>query len=315
MKILLTGASSFTGLWFAEALAEKGHHVTAVLRREDSHYQGIRRLRVERLKKFAALHFNAPFGTQSFFNVLETHAPFDIICHHAAEVTNYKSAEFDFAAALASNTLNIGRLFDCLKQQKCRKIILTGSVFEQREGLSSDGAHAVSPYGLSKGLTSDVFSYYAALYEFRLGKFVIPNPFGPYEEARFTTYLAKCWLEGRPATVSYPDYVRDNIPACLLAKSYAAFVESLPDLPGYCQLNPSYKPAPQACFVQEFAQEMQSRLGVACDYTLQKQIHFSEPKVRINSHPLDLQALAWNESLSWDMLANYYLQTFHQAML
>ena len=32
MKVLITGASSFTGYWFASALAEAGHHVVAPLR-------------------------------------------------------------------------------------------------------------------------------------------------------------------------------------------------------------------------------------------------------------------------------------------
>ena len=33
MKILFTGASSFTGYWFVKELAERGHEVTALLRR------------------------------------------------------------------------------------------------------------------------------------------------------------------------------------------------------------------------------------------------------------------------------------------
>jgi nucleoside-diphosphate-sugar epimerase len=32
MKILLTGSSSFTGYWFAEALAGAGHYIVAPLR-------------------------------------------------------------------------------------------------------------------------------------------------------------------------------------------------------------------------------------------------------------------------------------------
>ena len=79
---------------------------------------------------------------------------------------------------------------------RVRKVVLTGSVFEQREGAGTEGLRAVSPYGLSKGLTADVFSYFTELLGMKLGKFVIPNPFGPLEEPRFTSYLIHNWFQG-----------------------------------------------------------------------------------------------------------------------
>ena len=62
-----------------------------------------------------------------------------------------------------------------------------------------------------------------------LGKFVIPNPFGPLEEPRFTHYLAKKWFAKEVAIVNTPLYVRDNIHVSLLAKSYVHYVTSLVD--------------------------------------------------------------------------------------
>lgn len=309
MKILFTGASSFSGLWFAEALAARGHSLVTPLQRPQVEYEGLRKMRVQRLKKCAKKIFDCPFGSLLFLDLLEKEGPFDLICHHAATVTDYKSHTFDFVGALESNTLSINLFFEQLKAQKCQKLLLTGSLFEQREGLSSPGNQAVSPYGLSKGLTSDVFSYFSALYGIKLGKFVIPNPFGPYEEARFTTYLANSWLHNKPASVTFPEYLRDNIPISLLAKSYAAFAESLTSDAGYSKLNPSFRPETQGSFVQSFAKEMQERLNVPCEYTLQKQTEFSEPKVRINCDPLDPEALGWKEAPAWDALAEFYLQT------
>ena len=46
MRILLTGGSSFTGLWFARSLAAKGHTVVAPLKGSD--YSGLRGERVSR---------------------------------------------------------------------------------------------------------------------------------------------------------------------------------------------------------------------------------------------------------------------------
>jgi nucleoside-diphosphate-sugar epimerase len=80
-----------------------------------------------------------------------------------------------------------------LQAKGCNRVIVTGSVFEPNEGGEGD-TRAVSPYGLSKGLTFHVFKYFAETLGMQLGKFVIPNPFGPYEEPRFTAYLIRSWL-------------------------------------------------------------------------------------------------------------------------
>ena len=102
-------------------------------------------------------------------------------------------------------------------------VLLTGSVFESGEGAGSQGLPDFSPYGLSKALTARMFAYYCQRAGIGLGKFVIPNPFGPFEEPRFTAYLMKTWLAGATAACSSPAYVRDNIHVSLLAKVYAQF--------------------------------------------------------------------------------------------
>lgn len=312
MQIVLTGATSFTGFWFASALCERKHQLTLLLRRPLEEYQGIRKTRLNELKAWGPeIIDDCSFGSESFLEYLKNRKPFDLFCHHAAEVKDYKSPDFDFAAALTSNTRNIKSLFEILKKQECRKLLLTGSVFEQREGFSSEGENAISPYGLSKGLTSDVYRYFANLYDLKLGKFVIPNPFGPYEDGeRFTSYLAKRWLCGEKADVSFPDYVRDNIPVELLAMIYADFAESLSSERGYSRISPSYRPAAQRYFIQEFAHEMRERFELPCEYILHNQINFLEPKVRINCDPVKPDQLQkWDESKFWNSLAEYYMKS------
>ena len=83
-----------------------------------------------------------------------------------------------------------------------------------------------SAYGLSKALTAQVFRYYCGRAGLSLGKFVIPNPFGPYEEPRFTAYLMKNWLTGGTPSCSSPAYVRDNIHVSLLAKAYPGLLKT-----------------------------------------------------------------------------------------
>jgi len=306
MKILFTGGSSFTGMWFLRELAEAGHEVTATFLRDKGSYSGLRLRRIEKVLPKVEGRFSCAFGEENFLEAVASREKWDLFCHHAAEVTDYKSADFDYAAALEKNTRNLDTVLEALLKRGCRRLLLTGSVFEQREGRGSDSLRAVSPYGLSKGLTSDVFCYYAQIKKMRLGKFVIPNPFGPYEEPRFTAFLMREWFEGKTAKVSSPAYIRDNIHVSLLAKGYRRFAESLIDEAGFEKLNPSGYRGSQGEFTARFAEEMRPRLGLPCRFELMEQKEFPEPKERVNSDELNPKELQWNEKSAWDAIAEYY---------
>lgn len=309
MKILFTGASSFTGMWFLKELAKAGHQVTAAFLRPLEAYDGLRKKRVEEVIPYCRPIYNCPFGSESMLKLLKEEM-WDMLCHHAADVTNYKSPSFDFAAALSSNTKNLTQVISLMKNKGCNRILLTGSVFEQNEGKGSDNLRAVSPYGLSKGLTFESFRYFCDQFEMKLGKFVIPNPFGPFEEPRFTTFLVRNWMEGSVPKVSSPDYIRDNIHASLLAKHYVDFAQRLTTTPGYDKCNPTGYQESQGDFTQRFAREMGKRLPFTCSFEIGKQTEFPEPVQRINSDRTDHNKLSWNEQHAWDDLAQFYLRQY-----
>jgi hypothetical protein len=141
-----------------------------------------------------------------------------------------------------------------------------------------------------------------------LGKFVIPNPFGPYEEPRFTTYLAKTWLKGEVAGVKTPAYIRDNIHVGLLAETYRHFVEKQIGASGFRKLNPSGYVESQGAFATRFAEEMRRRTQLPCALELHAQVQFEEPKMRVNTDMAAVAVPEWNEAQAWDELAAYYLE-------
>jgi UDP-glucose 4-epimerase len=306
MRILFTGASSFTGAWFARELAAAGHTVVAALR-GDGVYDGMRAVRAKWLREAVEIRPGCAFGSDAFLDLVRGNpGGFDVLCHHGAQVGDYRSPDFDPYAAAALNLHGLPEVMRALKQVGCFRLVLTGSVFEQDEGAGSAPLRAFSPYGLSKGLTAAAASFYADREGFTFEKFVIPNPFGPYEEPRFTSYLMRTWLKGETAGVQTPRYVRDNVPASLLARAYAGFVAASPAPGSVRRLNPSFYPESQGAFAERVRREVAARLGRPCGLELGEQTEFPEPPVRINTELLDPAALGWSEAAAWDAFVEFY---------
>jgi UDP-glucose 4-epimerase len=303
VKVLLTGASSFTGYWFARAFNEAGAHVVAPLRGARADYrEGARAERVRRLSSAAEIVEAAPFGSDRFL-ALANDGGYDLLCHHAAQVGDYRSLDFDIAGALAQNTANLRAVLETLRNGGLKGAILTGSVFEQDEGAGEAPLVAFSPYGLSKGLTADVFHHRCREAGVRYAKFVIPNPFGPLEEPRFCAYLIRAWKKGEVARVNTPLYVRDNIHVSLLAAAYVKFAGEIAG--GACRdrLSPSGYVEGQGVFAERFAAAMRPRLGMECKLELGKQTDFSEPLMRVNVDAATRYVGSWNEAAAWDAVA------------
>ena len=309
MKILLTGASSFTGLWFARSLSANGHTVLAPLKGKD--YSGLRGRRVAELGRVAEIIEECPFGSPRFLDVIAANS-FDLLCQHAARTGDYRNAEFDVTLAVADNTHKLPVVLKAMLDKGLAGVIVTGSVFEQDEGAGNAPLRAFSPYGLSKGLTWQYQRILSETMHFSLGKIVIPNPFGPFEEPRFCNYLIQSWLRGEVPSVRTPLYVRDNVHVDLLAAAYAAFAQQVPSRPGISKLNPSFYVESQGAFANRFATEMQSRLNIACPVSLLEQAEFAEPMVRVNTDRIDGAALGWKEGSAWDAEAEFYASQFRR---
>lgn len=301
MKILLTGASSFTGYWFARTLAEQGHEVVAPLLRPLNAYSGDTRAeRVSSLDDLVRLVPGCAFGSETFMDLLGE--KFDLLAHHAAQVGDYKSPDFDITGAVAANTKNLREI---LESGKIGAMVLTSSVFAQREGAGTAPLPAFSPYGLSKGITTDIAAYRASEAGIPFGRFVIPNPFGPMEEPRFCAYLMRCWKAGDVAGVNTPAYIRDNIHVDLLALAYARYAVEVVKGAAPAALHPSGYVESQGSFAERFAAEMRPRLNLECALDLAHQTEFPEPVMRVNTDQAAIYVGDWNEEAAWDAVAAY----------
>ncbi|MCW6507715.1 NAD(P)-dependent oxidoreductase [Lichenifustis flavocetrariae] len=309
MRILLTGASSFTGAWFATALVQAGHTVTAPFRGTSGSYEGARGQRVKSLGGLVEPIWGLSFGDERFQDLVASQS-FDLFCHHAAEMTDYRSWSFDSLAATAANTRNARPVLERLVEKGCAALIVTGSVFEPFEGLGDPQHRSFNPYGLSKHLSFEVLRLEAERLKLAIGKFVIPNPFGPREEFRFTSFLAREWIAGRVPKVATPAYVRDNIPVSLLTRSYVDFVTRKLAENASLRGTPSGYIEDQGAFAHRVARELAPRLGCPCPVELAVQTDFLEPLVRVNDQRAPQLFPDWSESGAWDDLAAYYKTVF-----
>jgi nucleoside-diphosphate-sugar epimerase len=306
MNVLLTGASSFTGFWFAKALAARGHRVYATFQGSPDSYDALRRRRIDALPPEVERLWEVSLQSESLLRVVSTGGRWDVLCLHGAYVTGYRNPDFDAVHALRNNTDGLLQLFERLAAQGLRRVVATGTVFEADEGAGEEPLRAFSPYGLSKTLTWKVQQYLAQSLKLSLGKFVIPNPFGPFETPRFTTYLLKNWYMGKTVEVRTPAYIRDNIHVSRLAEHYADFAEGMPSGLANPKCAPIGYVESQGAFTLRFAAEMRKRLGLACEVALVPQTDFSEPLMRVNTQVIQLAPSQWSEAAAWDELAAWY---------
>lgn len=305
MRILLTGLSSFTGSWFATELARRGHSVLGTLQGDAAEYPALVHQRLA-MATGAGVEVaeRVTYGSSALLRVVER--GWDVVGYHGADVRDYRLPTFDLLGAVERNTRGAGELFAAARSSGVRHVVVSGTVFEPNAGRGDRADRAVTPYGLSKALTWEVLRFHAEAAALPAAKFVIANPFGRYEQARFCTYLVKSWLVGETPVVRTPDYVRDNVPIDALAAAYADFAGE----PGAGACSPSGFVGSQGEFTARFAREIGGRLGVAAPFQLATQSDFSEPRERVGRNP----ALAgWDEAAFWDDLAAYYREVLAAA--
>nr|QQZ49875.1 NAD(P)-dependent oxidoreductase [Phenylobacterium glaciei] len=211
-RVLLTGATSFTGVWIARALADAGHEVIAPLKRVESDYEGLRRDRMDRLKSVARVAFDAPFGSPAFLDLLKTARP-DVFAHHAADIPGYRNADYDVAAGVTRNLTGAGVVFEAAATAGVHGVIATGTGFED----AAEGGLAVSPYGLSKKLTNDGFRHLALWRGLAFGRFMINGPFGPLEEGGWSGRCSRPGSRARPAWCGPQPMCATTSPCCCWA--------------------------------------------------------------------------------------------------
>ncbi len=308
MKILFTGASSFTGFWMASALCDAGHEVTAIYTKgQPADYADLRRRRVDLLGAKVQPVFGLAFGEEKFLEVIRTRGPFEVICHHGSATGDYKSPAYDYRQALERDTRGISAVLDTALAVGLRAFVHTGTYFEADEGTGSMPHRAFSPYALSKTLSWQTVRFQCEVRGIRVGKFVLPNPVGLWDEPRLVGYLLRSWARRETAIIQTPGYVRDNAPVELLAKTYAGFVQALVTGTSLqLKANPSGWAEPVADFATRLQGKIRGFSGLECAVDFARQTDFPEPLARANTESVLANWPAQAEQEFWQSLWAQY---------
>lgn len=312
MRVLMTGASSFTGSWMARRLVEAGAVVTAA--RRGCHAEDGQRIRERSamLARRVRQVDEAPFGSERFLDLIRDEGPFDLLCLHGATVGDHRAADFDVVRALRTDTHRIARVLERFAGRGGRAVLFTGSVFEADEGRGEAPQGAIGGYGLAKTLTWQVVRHAAEQCDLRLGKFVIPHPFGPMEKPGLTSMLAEAWLTGQVPTLNAPHLVRDHIHVDLLARAYARFAREIHGWTGRQLVHhagPSGHVETVANFTTRFAQALGPLLGVPTRWS-SAPTESDQPRIRCNAEPAAGLHPEFDEARAFEELAIWYLQRF-----
>ncbi|MGF1474912.1 MAG: NAD-dependent epimerase/dehydratase family protein [Geminicoccaceae bacterium] len=305
MRVLLTGASSFTGCWFARALIEREAEVTALLAGPRNDGRADRDVRLATLPAEVGLIDRAPFGTPAFLNAITRLGPFETACLHGSQVGDHRSRHFDVEAAVEANTLNADTVMARLADSGCRRMIVTGSVFEAGEGVGDGTDRSIGGYGEAKSRSSLRLIDAATARGLDAIKFTIANPFGPLEKSGFTTYLARTWLAGDRPFVEAPSRVRDNLHVDLLARLYARVATGELDVPGG-RLAPSGYRETLLEFATRFGREIGERLKIPTPLAHSVETPADQPTVRVASDPIERLVTPIRYEQAWDRLAAFY---------
>ena len=304
MRILFTGASSFTGYWFVRELVAAGHQVVAACR-GDGRYEGLRAERVRMVRELCETRYDFAFGNDNFLALAKT--PFDVLCHHGAEVGDYRSPDFDPYRAAAANLHRLPEVLRALKDRGCGRLVLTGSVFEANEGAGSAPLRAFSPYGLSKTLTASAAAFYAEREGFTFEKVRDPEPVRPLRGTAFHRLPDENVACGRD---------RPRADAALCPRQYPC-QPARQGLCRFCRRRPAARygaPAQPERLCGEpgclrssacAARRRAASAGHAASSSALR-LEFPEPPVRINIDLIDVGALEWDEVRAWDEFERYY---------
>lgn len=309
-NVLLTGASSFTGFWFAKELKLKGFNVFCPLPRSENDYNGIKAKRIDNIKRDVTFIFNSPLGENKFNDLLEK--PFDILCLHGAHVQNYESPKFELLNSLNCNLNEIEFILKKSFFNGCKTVLWTSSIFEDVLDNNDENTDYYKvpwlKYALSKKTSYTIVKHLSISMGFNFVRFVIPNPFGPFEDQKLCFHLTKSLMQGSDFIVKTPDYLRDMIHIENLAEIYVKQILHSRELSIFKECRPSEYRMKIFDFAKLLTSKYNQFYNAEYEIEKMKQEIFNEPIELLNGEFNSVSGKSKDNDNLWYNYFEYYFK-------
>jgi UDP-glucose 4-epimerase len=217
LRVAISGASSFSAVWIAEALKVNGFTVAGLCSSSMSVYAGIQKKRLDRFRDFGSLHYGLSTGSPELMEWIREYRP-NIWFHHFHFMENFRSENYDYERAVRDCVLPVGQLLEVLQEIGCRAVVYSGTSVEPKE--SGVAFHDATPYARSKERVWEELEKHCAGSSVVLSKVVVPNPIGPLENRdRLIPQMISNALNGKILSV-IPDNRMKNVSVFELAEKY-----------------------------------------------------------------------------------------------
>ena len=285
-RCLITGATSFSGIWFTKAMLDAGIECIAISRNTGS-YSRIVETRLNWIRKYY------PNFQLTTLEKLRGSVNVDVVCLHGTATFDYRNPNFDIDSAVQS-TLEISRVIHNKFQEAL--YVHTGTFSEPNESIGNN-ALSFNPYSTSKNL---IYNLHKSLVtDGQLLKYVMPNPFGPLENHKFTGYLIQQWAIGVKPLIKAPNYVRDNVPIDLLSAHYVQTLINFTKDLNPKTIWPSKYIESNLAFAKRYANIFNELTGFPTPIDAILSHEFKEPRIRVNKDYCEDIVSNWSESNSW----------------
>jgi nucleoside-diphosphate-sugar epimerase len=192
-KYIINAASSFMGFNFIQAIA-KLPDIEVVCLFKGSNEQDYTGRYLERLVELKKLDVEFIFGINSnekLLKFLEV-SDFDFFHFHDSYTLDYRSDQFDLAAACNKNFNVLRELYELFSERKKLEcVIISESYFQHPKN-----GKQKTLYSLSKSINSQAHRFFCDKHSLNGKFFVIPNPVGPFENNKLNHKIFTSILSG-----------------------------------------------------------------------------------------------------------------------
>lgn len=207
MRILVSGGAGFIGSHVVEAFLADGHHVCVI----DNLFTG-RRENLPTQIEFIETDIRDPQLERNIISL-----DFDVICHHAAQISVPRSIKDPLADA-ETNVVGFINLMEIARKWRVKRVIYIssgGAVYGDPDTLPVDEntpLHPMSPYAASK-LSGEIYlEYYRQMYGIDYVVLRYGNVFGPRQIPQGEAGVVAIFMEHLKARTQPVIYCPDNMP-------------------------------------------------------------------------------------------------------